>query len=257
MEISRTDILAAIRSTIEPLDCVSAMWEGGAAAFDRVDEWSDIDLQIEVEDGRAGDVMAIVEQALRSIAPIAQKYVLPMPTWHGHAQAFYALEGASPYLMIDLVVIEKSATDKFLQREIHGTPLAHFDRSGVTAAPAFDRRQHGEKIESRIAALRATFDLFQTLTLKELNRGNLIEAVSYYQGMTLRPLVEALRILHAPHHYNFHTRYVYYELPKQVVEQLETLFLPRDAEDLRRCHGRAGEMFHQALEKIDGERKEW
>ena len=251
MEISRTDILTVIRSTVEPLDCVLAMWEGGAAAFDRVDQWSDIDLQLEVEDGRASDVMALVEQALRSLAPISQKFVLPMPTWHGHAQAFYTLEGASSYLMIDLVVIEKSSADKFLQREIHGTPAVHFDRSGVTAAPAFDRKLHYEKIRSRIASLRATFDMFQPLTLKELNRGNLIEAVSYYHGHTLRPLVEILRIQHAPERYNFHTRYVYYELPAAIIAEIEPLFLPRDAEDLRSKHARAGELFHAILKTVE------
>ena len=39
-----------------------------------------------------------------------------------------------------------------------------------------------------------TFELFQMLTLKELNRHNDIEALVFYQSSTLRPLVEALNI---------------------------------------------------------------
>jgi hypothetical protein len=245
--ITRKEILASIRSAIEPLEFVHAMWEGGAAAFSRVDEWSDIDLQIDADDGRADDVIAIIERALPTVD---RRFEIPRPTWHGHAQVFLTFEDASPFLMLDLVVIEHSSADKFQQRRIHGTPVVHFDKSGVTAAPAFDEIDFAEKVRRRVGLLRDSFDLFQTLTLKELNRGNLIEAVSYYQGHTLRPLVEALRILHLPERYNFHTRYVYYELPADVVAELERLFLPRDADDLRRCHARAGEMFHATIDQI-------
>lgn len=148
------------------------------------------------------------------------------------------------------------ADEKFLQREIHGEPVVHFDRSGVTAAPAFDRHGHDAKIRSRIETLRSTFDLFQPLTIKELNRGNSIEAITYYHGMTLRPLVEILRILHAPARYNFHTRYLYYEPPGNILAQIEPLFFPRDADELLRHHTRAGQIFHEAmadLQRIEGD----
>ena len=245
--ITRQSILSSIRSTLEPLEFVHAMWEGGAAAFSRVDEWSDIDLQIDVDDGRADEVMAIVERAL---PPVLHRFEVPRPTWHGHAQVFLTFRDASPFLMLDLVVIEHSSADKFLQPRIHGNAVVHFDRSGVTEPPAFDQDTHAAKVATRIGLLGDSFDMFQTLTLKEIERGNLVEAVSYYQGHTLRPLVEALRIRHAPERYNFHTRYVYYELPPDVVAELERLFLPRDAEDLRRCHARAGEMFHEVMEAL-------
>jgi hypothetical protein len=44
LEITHQDILTGLRQALEPLPYVNAMWEGGAAAFHRVDEWSDIDL---------------------------------------------------------------------------------------------------------------------------------------------------------------------------------------------------------------------
>ena len=37
--------------------------------------------------------------------------------------------------------------------------------------------------------------------------------------------VELLRIVHCPQRYNFHTRYVYYELPADIVRRLEALYL--------------------------------
>jgi len=41
--VTRSSILSALRAALEPLPFVHAMWEGGAAAFGRVDEWSDGD----------------------------------------------------------------------------------------------------------------------------------------------------------------------------------------------------------------------
>ena len=75
--------------------------------------------------------------------------------------------------------------------------------------------------------------------------------MAYYQGQTLRPLVEALRIRYNPIRYNFYTRYVYYELPPEVVGQLEPLFFVADLDDLRAKRETAERWFHETLDAID------
>ena len=57
--VTRGAILKALRTALEPLDYVHAMGEGGAAAFDRIDEWSDIDLQVDADDDRVAGTFAI------------------------------------------------------------------------------------------------------------------------------------------------------------------------------------------------------
>lgn len=68
--VSRDDILTAIMEALEPLDFVHAMWLGGAVSFNREDEWSDIEMQISVDDDRGSDAFPIVEQALTSLSTI-------------------------------------------------------------------------------------------------------------------------------------------------------------------------------------------
>lgn len=247
MPIDRQTIVSSLRSTLESRPDVLALWEGGAAAFDRVDEWSDIDLQIICEDDRVEETFAAVEETLRSIAPIEKRFRLPEPTWHGHAQAFYRLEDSSPYLMIDLVIMKRSAGGRLREQETHGTSVIHFDKGDLLGDEHIDREAMLAQIEKRLAQMGATFELFQPLVLKEVHRGNEIEAVQYYHGMTLRPLVELLRINHAPARYTFHTRYVYYDLPADVVARLAPLFLPVDGDDLRRKHAEAGAWFAELL----------
>ena len=112
--LKREEIIKALKERLEPLDFVLAMWEGGAAAFGRVDEWSDIDLQVAAQDDRVAEVLPIVEEVLLSLSPIDIKYEIPQPTWHGHAQTFYRLGNASRYLLIDFVVIKQSSPIRWI-----------------------------------------------------------------------------------------------------------------------------------------------
>ena len=138
--LTRAEILVTLRAALEPLPYTHALWEGGAAAFGRVDDWSDIDLQVDADD---------------------------------------------------------------------------------------------------------------SLTLKELNRRNDIEALAFYHAFTLRPLVEALRIKHSPTRHNFHTRYVYYDLPPEVVRKLEPLFFVANADELGAKRALAEAFFTETLETLD------
>lgn len=250
-EITRQDILTGLRQALEPLPYVNAMWEGGAAAFDRVDEWSDLDLQVDAQDDQTAAAWQAIEQGITALAPVILRYEIPQPTWHGHEQVFYILENASPFLMLDIVVMKHSNANKFLEREIHGQAVVHFDRAGVTSVAPLDLAAHAATLKGRLVTLRALFALFRTLTLKELNRGNSIEALAFYHGYTLRPLVEALRIRYAPLHYNFHTRYIHYELPEELVKTLEALYYPIDPTDLRQKRDQAEALFFHTLDYLD------
>src|SRR6202007_3070383 len=77
--VERADIVNMLRMALEPLAFVHALWEGGAAGVDRVDEWSDVDLHVVTDDERVAEVFAIAEQALTLLSPIEMKYEIPQP----------------------------------------------------------------------------------------------------------------------------------------------------------------------------------
>lgn len=249
-QLSREQILDALEYALKSRDDVFAMWEAGAASFDRVDAWSDIDLQVDVQDGHVAEIVSVIEATLATLSPIALRYEIPQPTWHGHAQVFYRLRDASEFLLLDLVVIQHSNANKFLEAEIHGRARVLFDKANVTTPPPFDHTAHAAKLRAHIATLGVTFELFQTLTLKELNRHNDIEALAFYQSYTLRPLVQVLRMQYAPTRYNFHTRYVYYDLPPEIVRELQALFFVASADELRVKRERAAAWFYATLNQL-------
>jgi predicted nucleotidyltransferase len=243
-------IVGQIRQALEPLDGVKAIWLAGAAAFGRVDRWSDIDLMVVVDDDFVEEAMAQLEAALAELSPVELKYRLPQPTWHGHEQVFYRLSQAGPFLLIDAAIMKLSSQNKFLQPEIHGNPKVLFDKVGAFSFPPFDWEAHLDALQQRTETLAVLFELFEPFPLKELRRGNPIEALAYFHGLPLRFLVELLRIRHSPARHNFAARYIYYDLPASVVQRLESMYFIADPQDLPDRLAEAGEWFREVLAEI-------
>lgn len=149
--------------------------------------------------------------------------------------------------MIDLVVIHHTKLDKFLQTEIHGTPIVYFDKSGVVRSAPLDREALASRVRGRIEALRVNFDLFHVLAPKDAWRGNALDAPAFYHAFIRRPLVEMLRIARRPERHAFHVRYARHDFPADLLDELAALFYVRDAEDLLEKHERAVRLFEQAL----------
>ncbi len=251
MQVGRLELGAALRAALEPLAWCEAMWEGGSAAFGRADVHSDLDVQISVADGREAEAFAVVEVALAAIAPIQRCYELPQPAWHGAQQKFYQLAGLPESLMVDLCVIAHTQAWHFTERELHGEPVVYFDKTGAVKVTNLDPAAQRAEIAKRLANLRATFPMFQVLTLKELARGQELDALHYYLGYTLRPLTELLRIRHCPMRIIFGARYAEVDLPREVFARLRALHFVADAADLRLKHAAAGQWFSEVLAEVD------
>lgn len=251
--INRDKVTGAIARALEPLDYVYAMWEGGAVAFDRADEWSDIDICVSAEDGRIEEPFAVVERALESIAPIELKYEVKNPTLGEYVQAFYRLEGAGPYLLIDFAVFKHSATDKLLEPELHGRAKWHFNKDGAVPVPGLDKEAFMEKVKASLENLPKRIDMFTAFIPKEINRGNVVAAVEFYQRFLLGALAQVLRLKHNPARYDFGIRYVYHDLPPEVLKRFQELYVIRDLDDLAAKYKDARRWFDETVESISVE----
>ena len=246
-ELSRKPIIGALGEALKPLDYVYAFYEGGAAAFKRIDEWSDIDLYIVVDDNKVDETFIAVENALKTLSPIKQKFAVPQLPWPGVSQAFYKLESASEYLLIDLAILKLSAPEKFLEPEIHGNVIFYFNKNGKIKPDPFDKDAFSQKVQTRLERLQVRFEMFNNFVQKELNRGNYLEAIELYHAFTLASLVEVLRIKHNPLHHDFKMRYVHYELLKEIVQKLTTLSFIKDEKDLQEKCDEASRWFQETI----------
>ncbi len=251
--LTRENIVRAVVEAFEPLEFVNALWEGGAIAFDRLDEWSDIDICIDVEDARIAEVFPIVERALEKLAPIELKYEVPLPPSHHYSQAFYRLEGTSEFLLIDFAAFKHSSEDKLLEPEIHGEARFHFNKGNSVRRPALDRTDFMEELKTRVGKIEKRFDMFKCFFDKQMSRGNYIEARELYARLALDSLVEVLRMKHGPTRYTFKTYYVHYDLPPGVIARLKELYFVRGEADLREKFRVAEQWLYETIENLDFE----
>jgi predicted nucleotidyltransferase len=249
--LPRESINRTLKDELEPLPYVHAFWEAGAAAFGRVDAWSDIDLYIVVDDTAVAETFRVVEKTLATLSPIELKHEVPWPPAAGVFQKFYRLEDTNEYLLIDLAVMTQSAPDKFLAREIHGDAVFFFNKGGSVQIPAFNAEAFVVGLLARRQRVRERMDLFGPFVPKEILRGNRLEALEFYRALVIPSLVEALRMRYGPRHYDFRMRYVYRELPPDVIRRLETLAFIKDPGDLAAKYREARAWFDKAIEEVD------
>ncbi len=229
----RDTIIGALVRQLEPLDFALTLWEAGSAAFGRVDAYSDIDLHLIIEDDGVEEAFVEAELALNSVSAITDKYRVPEPTWHGHSQAFYKLGDEVPeFMVVDLGVMKRSSGDKFAQPEVHGEAVVLFDKVDGLAVEPFDFGEHTAVLRERVDEIEVMFARDQIYVRKEILRGNLLDAIHFYPWMTIRPLVELLRIKYDPTRYQWGQRYLSYYLPEAEREKLESINLIQDLADL-------------------------
>lgn len=249
--LTRDQILAQLLQALQDQPDLLALWEAGSSATGRKDQYSDIDLMLLVKDGTAEAFGARVEAALLELAPIDLKLEVPRPSWHGHWQTFWHLEGCPLDLQVDCCIMEESKGNRFLEPELHGTPLVYVDRGEYTKVGPSDPAPIAAAIAKRLAFHRDRVALFRGFVAKELKRGALTDAISFYQGVLINPLIELLRMAHDPWRYNFGARYLRHYLPEERLRQIERLSFVGSPEELSAKAAEAYELFQSLASELE------
>ncbi len=245
--ITRSTIIATVHTALEAMPGVLAAFLGGSDATGRTDGLSDVDVVVVVEDGAVEAAFDTVHDALAELSPIAHRWRLADPTWHGNPQEFLSLRDADAAHFLDLVVMRRAGGERFLEAERHGRPMVLFDRAAVLEPVPLDREALRARIDDRLAVLRERFPLFQTLVTRAVRRGFVAEAAVAYQDHTYRPLIELLRIRHCPDRFDYGARYLDRDLPPALRAEVEALALPRTLDEVEAFRARAQVLFDATL----------
>jgi len=240
----RHALLAAVDAALAPRPDVLAVWEGGSVATGRADALSDIDLVVLAAEGTAPRVLDAIEAAIAPFGPLTGAYAVPEPAWHGGSQRFWQLAQLGPYVMLDVVVIDPAAPERFLAPERHGRAVVRLDRADHTAVPPFDAGAHAQAMRRAYDDALARFEPFQSLVDKEIRRHRALDALGFYQAFTLRPLVQLLGMRYRPLTWDFGGRYLHDDLPAEAAARLADLHFVADLADLAAKHPRAVAWFH-------------
>jgi predicted nucleotidyltransferase len=208
----RQRVAATIVAMLRDDPAIAAIGEGGAAARGRADEYSDLDLMIVAPVAGAEAIFALVETALRTIAPITHEWRVEPPGFPDMAQRFYFLADAPRHFAVDCSVITPAGIVAFLERERHGEAVVWFDRDATLVSRPVDGESLARRRAHRLDQLRGAVPVYSMLVDKELARGHALEACGFYQVL-VRALIELLGMQHRPDRFDFGWRYIERELP--------------------------------------------
>ena len=252
----KQDVLKTILSELESMPDMLAAWEGGSAATKTKDQYSDIDLCL-LSTAPLQDVLDRVEKSLTPFH-VTDVWKQTKSGWgEGLLQRFLMLKDAPKHFFVDVAVFEMSASklmNDFLEVERHGDVIVHFDKNNLIKTGHTDAEALFKRQQLRLLEITQAFPFYKTLVLKEIDRGQAIDAMSFYQTGMLRPLVEVLGMLHRPYKFDFGLRYVHKHFPADVQKMVQDLTYVSDLADLSKKVIKLEEAFTEALKKAQAKK---
>ena len=173
MDNNRDNILNALNNAFIKNSKVYALWLEGADALDKTDEYSDIDIWVDVEDNYIDTFIELLKQTLTEIAPIDFIYEPD----HEHVQIrqlFLHLKNMLPFLIIDLCIQSHSREIEFVTESSDEKVKIIFDKSDIIKYTNLDLDAFTESMRKRQKEILHTVDFFSILVIKEIRRNNFL-----------------------------------------------------------------------------------
>ena len=248
----RQRIINVIREGLKDDENVYALWLEGADGLGRTDSFSDVDFWLDVEDGTEEQILDKCEQLLSSLGNL--DFIEKID--HPHRQIFQRnlhIEDMSEYLLIDICVQSHSrggAGSTFYTDDIAEFPLVLFDKAEViTILPP--ERMSVEELRPVFERCAAKYSQRPRLT-KYIKRGRFLEAYSCFEAYVRQPIINMLRLIYTPRHYEYGYIHLSEHFPRKVVEELEELYIITSVSDIENLLEKADEIYYDAYNSLKG-----
>ena len=248
----REKIISLMKDGFANDEDVNALWLEGADGFTgRVDSFSDLDFWFDVPDGLEEQVLDKCERLLSTLGNL--DFIDRIE--HADPKIFQRnmhIQDTSEFLMIDICVQSRSrgsAGCTFYTDDIAEFPLVLFDKAKVinilppenfpthNLKPVFDRCVIKFNQRSRL--------------MRYIRRGRFLEALHYFEEYVRLPIINMLRLIYTPRHYEYGYMHVSRHFPKDVVRDLETLYKVTGVQDIESALDKADEIYHEAFNALD------
>lgn len=249
MKIEREQIIKNVEESVKTNPSVFALWFEGADSTGTVDQYSDIDFWLDVQDGEESKIFDKIEQSLSILGKLDFAYQLE----HPHPQIkhkIFHLQNTPDSLLLDICIQSHSRKFEFV-KGASDEPLIIFNRGGVRFKE-FNEAEFKNELSNRIYHIKNTFAQ-QSRVLTKIQRGEFLEGMMYYSKWILMPLVELLRIKYAPAKHDYYFKHISKDLPKTIVEQLEYLAKVQSVEEMQEKIGIASKIFYDTLKETEKE----
>jgi hypothetical protein len=250
--INRNIIIGILKDRFIEVKQVYAYWLEGADSLNAVDEYSDIDIWMDVEDGYEDMVFKIAEEEFAKLGKLDFKYRLN----HDHPkirQNYYHIEGTSEYLIIDFCIQCHSRDRdevKYVEGDILEFPKVIFDKDNVITIVKEDEKIDLDVIRNVVDEVKGKY-MQHSRVIKYVERNNYPEAFIYYIKYVAEPLVKLIRLKYTPKYYYLPMIHISNHVPKEYISILESYYKIASLEDIRKNTIRAKETCRRLISEIE------
>jgi hypothetical protein len=250
--VDRNTIINSIRDRFISMDEVHAYWLEGADSLNAVDEYSDIDIWLDVEDGFEDAVFNIAEEEFLKLGGLDFKFRVS----HKHPkihQNYYHIQGTSEYLLIDFCIQSHSRDKnevKFVEGDILEFPKVIFDKSNVITILENDEQIDVNLVQNIIEEIKSKYSQHSRV-IKYVERNNYPEAFIYYFKYVADPLVELVRLKYTPKYHYLHFIHISNHMPAEEVKVLEYYYQISSLKDIRKKTEEAVDRCNELISEIE------
>lgn len=220
--LNRDEIIQFVKEFSQNKSYVNAMWLEGADGVNKIDEYSDIDFWFDVDKKYQESFLYECIEELKKIGIIDSRVD---EIRNEIAQSNIHLSNTSEYLTLDICVqsheIRGYDVTCYVKNDIAELPLIIFDKSNIISFTEY---------QIDINEIKCVFEnnknriLQNSRVRKYIKRNQYLEAYTKYIDNIANPLVKIARLIYTPRHYDYVLCHISDHLPKEVVEELETLY---------------------------------
>jgi predicted nucleotidyltransferase len=222
LPLQRQQILTQLQTQLEADKTVHALWLEGSDGTGSSDQFSDLDINVDVEDGQELVMLEKIQAMLRTLAPLDIVSDISKPNEDLWFQVFH-LQGTSKHLLIDVVIQRHSRQFSFSRDNAAETPIVLFDKTGVIQFHDTDKAALAKQLASEVAHYAAKIAQSSRVE-KYIRRGQFLEALLYYQKYVLESVVGIARVIYTPFNTDYHLVRISKQMPAAVVSQLTNLY---------------------------------
>lgn len=227
-EMMDLSIVDELKELLEGNQDTHAMWIAGSIAEGFADEFSDVDLWVDIEAGKDKEIFDLIEKFLESKGELDAKLGRSLEPPFTHR--VYHLAGTNPYHFIEFTLHTHS--DQYDPTEGSRTLKVLFDKDGTTEVRSPANEKSDEEIQDRKQSLIDKIDVGYISVEKEILRGQFMDAMHNYEFWLITPVIELARIKHSPLKTSYGLKHGSRDLPKETQDEIQSLYTIESLEDL-------------------------
>ncbi len=207
MMYKREDVVRLLKPFLIQNQNIYAIWEGGSAATNHLDTYSDLDIMMATDEAYIETLFKEIDCFFDEKFGILESLRMPEPSWHGFSQKFYKLDKTESWFYIDLCILPNTIQDSFTAQDRHGMSVVWKDeRDFINNEPTSVQDINVLAKEAYERAVQ--FNFVSRLEIeKALYRNHFIDAYQSMLVFVMRHLAPLLNIEHRKAKADFGLRY--------------------------------------------------